>query len=129
MNDGPGGHELATALGGMAANLQNLSRDMGEVKADVKSFARFQATTEERLARGVQSFQDLDGEIGAIDQKVDALHDEHTKLKARTPRGWIVYAMLVVGFALVSFLVAFRGHGSVQAAPPDQVEEAAKNGN
>ncbi len=83
-------------LGKLLSTTETIAKDVGDLKNDHKGLIGFQSKTEERLKHGSRTLQDHG-------ERIDVIED-----KPKPPRAWLTYALIIVGFVMLTFLVSLR---------------------
>ena len=75
-----------------------------EIRDDVKDLIKFQATTQERLKNGVNTFGEHSKRIDNHGKRISV---QEARDCPKVVNSKIVYFMVASGFALLTFIVAF----------------------
>lgn len=91
---------LEMKIGELLSTTRSIAKDVCELKNDHKGLISFQSRTEERLKHGSTTLQDHEARIDEVEGR------------PKSPRAWLTYTLITVGFVVLALLVSIAGGGS-----------------
>jgi hypothetical protein len=94
-------------IGEIVANQRTIQKTVEAINNKVDGLNEFKSRTDERLKNGTQTFAAIDSKITRANEMINKNCLDIVQITAAIPSKNVIYSMIVIGFAVLAFLISF----------------------